>query len=432
MRRRNWLAAIGRAAGGIALGVSAPACAGTGVDLFSPETFLFVGDLRLAAVNGEQSWIHGGFGKLRFGGRYPYETSSGLLRAALGSADLVWQPKLGWALSGTVVGTIQQSHRLEAGLSEAYLSFKPLGGGRVRFSARAGLMWPRVSLEHSGPEWAVRDTITPSAINSWIGEEVKFVGAEGTASTGFGGGKLSATAAIIDANDTAGALLAFRGWTLDDIKALAYRKLPLPPLNDEIEEYQPRYSYPVANIGGGFLKRPGWYARIAWELRAPVRIEAIHYTNGGDPEAANANLEWGWRTWFNNVGLVAQLTPQTELRAQAISGRSQMGPVEDGRRWIDLRFRSGFVLVTRRFGQATSLSARVEAFGTRNRGEYVTSEDDERGWAVTGAGKRALGQNLTALVELLHVDSRRAARTRVGLAPHQVQTQLQGSLRLRW
>ena len=88
--------------------------------------------------------------------------------------------------------------------------------------------------------------------------------------------------------------------------------------------------------------------------------------------------------------------------------------------------------MTQRFGEKASISGRVEGFSTRNHGSEVTAEDDEHGWAVTAAGKRALGPNLFALVELLHVDSRRDARRRVGLAPRQAQTQLQTSLRLRW
>jgi hypothetical protein len=60
------------------------------------------------------------------------------------------------------------------------------------------------------------------------------------------------------------------------------------------------------------------------------------------------------------------------------------------------------------------------------------ADDNEHGWAVTAAGKHELGPNLAGLVELLHVDSHRDARLRDGLAPHQRQTQLQGSLRLRW
>ncbi|MEI9926712.1 MAG: hypothetical protein WDN44_02075 [Sphingomonas sp.] len=40
------------------------------------------------------------------------------------------------------------------------MTFKPLLPGPAKVSARAGLFWPAVSLEHSGPEWAVTDTIT--------------------------------------------------------------------------------------------------------------------------------------------------------------------------------------------------------------------------------------------------------------------------------
>ena len=47
------------------------------------------------------------------------------------------------------------------------------------------------------------DTITPSAINSWIGEEVRPLAAEVTASTTAGEHQLSATAGIFAANDTA-------------------------------------------------------------------------------------------------------------------------------------------------------------------------------------------------------------------------------------
>ena len=415
----------------MALAATHPAHAATGLDLIGPDTFVIAGDMRLAVIDGEQSWIERGFGKLRFGGREGVGPSKERVSAALGSADLVWQPKFGWALSATVVGSAQQRHRLEVGLSEAYLVFKPLSEGRIKFSGRAGLMWPPVSLEHSGPEWAVRDTITPSAINSWIAEEVKFVGAEATLSSAIGGGQLRATAAVVDANDTAGALLAFRGWALHDVKALAWRKHPLPVLGSGIEDDQPRFSHPLKEMDGGFLKRPGWFVHAAWQWRGPVKIEAIHYDNGSNPDAVDSFGEWGWRTRFDNVGLIAALAPATELRLQALQGRSKMGFVEGQRRLVETRFRSAFALFTQRFGNADSISARAEAFDTRNRGSEVTSSDDENGWAATLAAKHSLSRNLAALIELLHVESRRPARERIGLSPRQDQTQLQLSLRLR-
>jgi hypothetical protein len=355
---------------------------------------------------------------------------------------VVWQPRLGWSLSGTVVALVQGrggdddgfgsgGDKLDAGLSEAYLSFKPLGGGSVKISARAGLMWPPVSLEHSGPEWAVTDTITPSAIGSWIGEEVKVVGFEFTGKARLGGHELAATIAGFDFNDTAGALLTFRGWALHDEKALAFRKQPLPPLNEFMEYVQPRYSHPLLDLEPGAFKRPGFYGKLAWTAPIPLHVEVLHYDNNGDPLAVNADLEWGWRTQFNSLGLIADLGGGRELRAQGLSGRTRMGDAIGGKDWIDMRFRAAYGMLTQRLPRG-SVSARVDVFGTRNHGSAVDIADDEDGWAVTLAAKREVGKIFTALVEYLHVESDRDARSRAALAPDQAQNQVQMVMRAHW
>jgi hypothetical protein len=414
-----------------ALAASHAAAADSGFDLFSPQTLMGSGDMRLVGVGGERSWVDDGFGKLRYGGRHDGQESPFHVLPRFGQADAVWQPRLGWAVSATVTATAQEKDGLEAGLSEAYLSFKPLAGGPVKFSARAGLMWPPVSLEHSGPDWVVTETITPSAINSWIGEEVKVIGFEASLSAHLGEHQFTATAAMFDVNDTAGALLAFRGWALHDVKALAFRKQPLPELNEFMEYGQPRFTHPVKEMDGAFLSRPGYYVKLAWQPPMPVRVEAIHYDNGSDPEAVNAEMEWGWRTRFDDFGLVADLGPSTQLRAQAMRGHTLMGPKEAGTIWVDTRFRSAFALITQRLAKG-SVSGRIEAFATRNRGSGVTDDDNEKGWAGTVGFRRTLGEHASVLLEALHVSSRREARRREELSPRQVQTQLQASLRLHW
>jgi hypothetical protein len=414
-----------------ALGATQAAAADSGLDLYSPQTLMVSGDVRMVGVGGERSWVDDGFGKLRYGGKHDHEEGPFRVLPRVGQADVVWQPRLGWAVSATVAATVQDKDGIEAGLSEAYLSFKPLAGEHVKFSVRVGLMWPPVSLEHSGPDWVVTETITPSAINSWIGEEVKVIGFEASVSTHFGEHQLTATAALFDVNDTAGALLAFRGWALHDVKALAFRKQLLPELNEFMEYGQPRFTHPIKEMDRGYLSRPGYYVKLAWQPPKPVRIEAIHYDNGSDPEAVNTDMEWGWRTRFNNVGLVAELGPSTQLRAQAMRGHALMGPKEAGTIWIDTRFRSAFALITQRLAKG-STSGRIEAFETRNRGSGVTDDDNENGWAATVDFRRTLGEHASVLVEALHVSSRREARRREALSPRQVQTQLQAALRLHW
>jgi len=412
---------------------AAPALAQDGgVDLLSGRTLDVYGDVRAVAVDGEPSWVDGGFGKLRYGGGTAAGETATRVRPEFGEAGVVLRPQLGWALSGTVVALAQGNggNAPDAGLSEAFLTFKPLRQSRLRISARAGLMWPPISMEHSGPEWAVSDLVTPSAIGSWIGEEVKVLGVELTGKHKLGDHDLALTAAVFDGNDTAGTLLAFRGWALHDRKALAFRKAPLPPLNGFIRYVQPQYTHPLLDADPGLLKRPGFYAKLGWSTPWSVQLEAAHYDNNGDPLAVTPTLEWGWRTRFTTLGLFAALGENTEVRLQGLSGTTRMGVEEAGGIWIDTRFRAGYAMATHRVGRA-SLSARVDLFGTRNHGSRLGTQDDEDGWAVTFGGKRALGPHLTALVEYLHVSSTRPARVRTLLDQTQTQNQLQLVLRAR-
>ena len=402
-------------------------CAAADLDLFSAETLSLSGNVRLSATSGEESWVDGGYGKLGTSGG-----GDGLrIKPQIGEINLAWQPRFSWSLSATVVGTLQGGERPEAGLEQAYVSFRPMRGERHRISARAGLLWPSVSLEHEGADWHVRDTITPSAINSWIGEEVRPLAAEITASTFAGEHQLSATAAVFAANDTSGTLLAIRGWALHDRTTLAFRRQPLPPLEEEYRDYQAPFTHPLLDVGPGFAKRPGYYAKLSWQPPVPVRFELFRYDNRADPEAVNAEIEWGWRTHFNHAGAIAKLGASTELKVQALAGRTRMGMVEDDRRWFDTRFRSAFAMLTQAVGKF-GLAGRIDAFDVRNHGSLWDDEYDDTGWAATVAGKREWTP-FTGVIELAHVSSKREDRhEHLGLAARQRQTSLQAELRLHW
>lgn len=408
-----------------ALLVSSP-CAASDVELLSAESLTLTGNVRLSATSGEKSWVDGGFGKLASSG-----DGDGLsLAPQLGEINLAWQPRFSWSLSATVVGTLQGGERPEAGLKQAYVSFRPMRSERHRILARAGLLWPSISLEHEGADWHVIDTITPSAINSWIGEEVRPLAAEVMASTAAGEHQLSATAGIFVANDTSGTLLTFRGWALHDRTTLAFRRQPLPPLSEVMSFLQPRFTHPLLDVGPGFAKRPGYYAKLAWQPPAPVRFELFRYDNRADPEAVNEDLEWGWRTKFDHAAAVVDLGGGSRLKVQALSGSTLMGITKETGIWVDNRFRAAFVLASHDFSNG-GIAARLDAFDTSNHGSLVGSESDETGWAVTVAGHREWGP-VTGFVELLHVSSERADRALADLAARQRQTSLQAALRLRW
>ena len=401
-------------------------CAAAELDLISANTLSLTGDVRLSATSGQQSWVDDGFGKLGTSGR----GENYRVAPHLGQVNLIWQPTFGWSLSGTVVGSVQGGENIEAGLEQAFLSFKPMRGEHVRLSARAGLLWPSISLEHEGADWHVADTITPSAINSWIGEEVRPLAIEATASTSVGVHELSATAGIFAANDTSGTLLTFRGWALHDRTTLGFRRQPLPPLTEAMEYLQPRFTHPLLDIAPGFAKRPGYYAKLAWQPPLPVRVELFRYDNRADPEWVNADVEWGWRTQFDHVGAVADLGGGNRLKLQAMSGRTRMGMDEGLGIWVDNRFRSAFLLASHDFANG-GITGRVDLFDIRQHGSLVASESNETGWAATLAGHRDWGP-VSGFIELLHVSYRRPEHPETDLAPLQRQTTLQAQLRVRW
>jgi hypothetical protein len=162
-----------------------------------------------------------------------------------------------------------------------------------------------------------------------------------------------------------------------------------------------------------------------------VRIELFRYDNRADPEAVNYDMEWGWRTRFTHAGVHARLPGGAELKAQALTGRSEMGFDEGAGIWVDARYRSAFALLTVPFG-TFGLAARAEVFEVKQHGSLVAEESDDEGWAIMLAAKREFGQLFTGLLEVLHVSSKRDEREDHGLSPRQQQTQLQAAFRLHW
>jgi len=416
----------GRMAVAAAFLCAAPACAAD-----TPETGLLTAyaNFDLAAFDGPRAWINdrdeiGGTGKARFGN----PDGNGLrVRPYATEAGVVVQPDFGWALSGLVSVIAQHGQDKAVDVNEAYLRWRPLPFGTVHMTLRAGVFYPPVSLEHGGSEWPVVETVTPSAINSWIGEEVKVAGVEATFSTLIGEHRLSLAGAAFELNDTAGTLLTFRGWALHDEKATLFSYQPLPAMNGFMRNVQARETRPMIDLD----HRVGWYAKLTWAPPGPFQIQYFHYDNRADPAAFDAELQWGWHTRFDHVGATLDLDGKTRLTAQAIDGTTVMGfPGAGNVRWIDMRYRSAFLLGTRQMAHG-SVSGRIEAFSTRNHGSEVVADDDETGWAATAAVRWPLLRQATLLGEALHIESRRDARLREGVAPRQNQNILRLTLRLR-
>ena len=389
--------------------------------LFGAENLEAFADLRASVAGGEDSWLEGGFGKLREGG----DNGDTEVNARLASADIVWKPQIGWNLSGLVSVTYQTQLDQELDLSEAFLKFRS-SPAETRFSARAGVFWPPVSQEHAGGNWAVTDTITPSAANSWVAEEVKVLGLEAMAETGFGEHELALTGAAFLHNDMSGTLLSYRGWALHDVKVTVHADLPLPPLSPSVAPYQDTITTPFWEVDD----KVGFYGRVDWRPPLPVAFNAFYYDNRGD-RLSSRDMQTSWRTRFWNIGAAATLGERTVAKSQAMWGNTLVGPDTPYGIPVDVDFATVYVLVSHELG-AGKLTVRGDWLETTDNSFTATDNNDESGWAATLAYKRPLVDFADLVVEVVHVESNRPARLlNAGIAARQDQTTVQSSIRFR-
>lgn len=397
-----------------ALGLATAFSARAEADLFSRGTVSGLIDLRLGAADGETSWIDRGLGKGRFGNDGGPE---------LGEASIVWNPRFSSRLSAVIIAQSQQHQDRVVDAGEAYLTYRGDMAGSVRLTARAGLMYPPISLEHDGLEWSVPDTITPSAINSWVAEETKVVGLEATARGAVAGQRLAATVGVFTHGDTSGTLLTFRGWALHDLKSSATGDFPLPPLSPFMVKRQAPYTTPVRELDG----RAGAYAHLEWRPSANLMLDLFAYDNDGNRTAVDKR-EWSWETRFFNLGARWDLDEATHLRAQAMQGETLMGRSTARGVWTDVGFQSVYVSATRDLGPG-SLTGRLDQFSTTDRTNKAVDNNAEHGWSALVAYRWDLRPDVHLVVEGLRIDSDRPERVRLGETPRQTQTVVQTALR---
>jgi hypothetical protein len=396
-----------------------PAQAFGQADLFGPENVEANADLRASAVGGEDSFLDGGYGKLRYGG----DAGDTEARARIASLDLAWKPQISWNFSGLVSASYQHQLDDAPDISEAFLKFRS-DPAPTRFSARAGIFWPPVSQEHSGGNWLVDDSITPSAANSWIGEEVKVLGLEGKVDTAFGEHELALTGAVFLHDDMSGTVLFYRGWALHDVRITWHGDLPLPPLSAANAPYQDTITSPFWELDD----RAGFYGRIDWTPPLPVTFNAFYYDNRGD-RVSSYEMQTSWRTRFWNLGAMATLGASTEAKAQVMWGNTLVGPDTPWGIPGDADFTTAYLLVSRTLGSG-KITARADWFETVDNSFVVDDNNDEEGWAAALAYKRPLVDFADILVEVLHVDSDRPSRAaNAGIPAQQDQTLVQTSLR---
>ncbi len=378
-------------------------------------------------AEGQRGWIDGGFGRLSDGDG-PDDPAVGLRGTA--HLGLDWKPAEAFLLRVHATARSEQDAAggQRAGLTEAFALYRPKLSDKLGLRFKAGLFLPQTSRENVDPLWASPYTITLSALNTWIGEELRLVGLESVLRTGGDGGsawQLGGSAFV--GADTAGALLAWRGWAFGDRLSVLGEVLPLPPLaslgpGGGFADQRDDGTRPVDELDG----RLGWQARARWDHGEQASVTAAWLDNRGDQALHDG--QYAWRTQFGQAALDWHPAPWLDLASEAAVGRTRMGPPAGIR--VDLDFAAAYGLVSAKPGKFR-LSLRYDRFWNDDR-DGTAEDNGETGAAVTGAVFFTPSPWLRLGVEWIELRSDRPAAADSGHDPDTDARRLQGELRFRF
>jgi hypothetical protein len=379
-------------------------------------------DIRLALTDEARGWEDRGFGKTRFGAG-PGGERRELVRA---EGSMILRTRLTWDLTAIAHVTANAEQRTGVDVVEAFLLYKPAPTSAVRWRARAGAFFPPLSLENTGLAWTSPFTISSSAINSWIGEELRAIGAEGTLAHGGEDGEFSVSAAAFGSNDPAGSVLAWRGWAVHDREAGLFERLPLVALPGFAAggsaPGQAQSVQPFAELDN----RIGFYAAAQWQGANSTTLRAMYYDNQADSLVFDGR-QYAWHTTFLGVSSAAALSANITIVAQAMSGRTIMAAFPTFT-VVDNDFSAASLLASRDWGRHR-ISARIEAFEVKDRDATRDDPNGEHGRALTAAYVFRPTDDQRLTLELLNVRSNRASRSVLGLPGRTDETLVQLSYR---
>ena len=374
-------------------------------------------DMRLVATPDETSWTHGGLGKTRYGER---DGNASLASAAVTAH---WQATPALALLADV--RYQPNYGSAVSLSEAFARYRPVSTGAWRWSFKFGEFFPPISLENDALAWTSLWTLSSSAINTWVGEELRTFGGEFRLEHRSETDTVEAAVALFGANDPAGEILSARGWALGDLVSGVGSRLREPDVYASLLGVAPPRRYdPFVEID----HRVGVYANVNWRSAEYGQLTALYYDNRADPSDYHSfdhgDELFAWRTKFSSFGGQTDLGHLT-LIAQGMSGTTEIFP--PGFR-SETHFSSAYLLAGWTIGEWRP-ALRFDAFTTRTDAPFPSALN-EHGNALTFALNWRPLDWLRLTGEALRVDSVRDQRLSLGLAPRQIDTQVQVNARV--
>ena len=303
-------------------------------------------DMRLVAADAPTSFIDGGLGIVRYG-----DDRDGV---QLGRARLALSQDLGDLLTLKIDASAWGQHdKNPLDVTEAYLQLHPYPFGDWRPRLKLGAFYAPISLENRAEGWESPYTLSSSALDSWVAQELRTIGAEFKLEwLGTHSGHdfdVSAAVGVYGWNEGAGDSLTDSGFTITDWQGSLFGRVGRPGgivgANDEYHQFD---------------NRAGTYVGLELHYLDRITVEGLHYDNHANPAVEDqVTGNYAWETRFDTAGVRAENDAGWTAIVQWMAGQTYVAPDEVG--LLEWDFVTRYVLISKRLGEHT-LSARYDDF----------------------------------------------------------------------
>jgi hypothetical protein len=371
-------------------------------------------DLRLVASDGRNGFLDAGFGKLRFDA-----DNEGL---QLGRARLAWRGSIGGDWHANVdVSTWSFDDKNAVDLTEASLEWRPVPKSAWRSKLKIGAYYPPISLEHRASGWSNPYTISSSALNTWVGEELRTIGiGYELEHLGIADGErldFGVNAAVFGWNDPAGVELALRGFSLNDRQTPLFGRIGTYAFGDREQRV----------IFSEVDHRAGYHLGAYIKGDTGLELRALHYDNRGNRTVYKESIDdFAWDTSFDSVGFRYDAAGGTTLIAQYMKGRTYASS-DHAFCWD---FKTWFALIAREFGKHR-FAMRYDDFSvlqTTLHSPPPWSKDLGNAWTLGWTW--AVRDHLEVSAEWLRIKSLHTTRSALGESARAVEHSAQLALKI--
>jgi len=363
-------------------------------------------DLRFIDTDKERSFqdpdasSFGGRGNFRYGGRDRNSNGKGDINGSgfhLGHLDFISEVsrnKQKIAHIHALFDETANSNNTQIGLFEAYVQHTFSIKNNTQLNLRGGYLVPKVSLENTNVAWTSPYSITPSAINSWYGEELKVQGLEATVLKNMDKWTIGLTGALYSGNDGLGTGLSWRGWSMHDNYSFHGKKLRLR-----------QQTFVTSGTVDPFIEvdnNLGHYGKLEFSWNELFKVHYFYLNNNGDGNIRDTlSSNWSWDTQIHQIGFHLGSYQGFELLGQIMRGHTETGRAPE----VKNKYEAGYLLVSKRW-QDFSATLRYDAYHVMDV-DGKTDKNGQNGNAKTLAFNYHLDQRQTLMAETIFSGNKR-------------------------